>query len=193
MPSCTPANLKTVKKLPRWLAISLKPFTRMLLMAVLKLPSLVAQVPPLAWPSAIEGYSTITDICPKVKLVAHMDISGDSIPVGQAAAENALTANPNIKVFIGQSTAHAQGIANAIKALPNVDVYEIRRLCWRYGSFHDPNCHQLRRIPIRVLSPSVELLLMWPPTNRSRRCYRVSNIQTSSMMLWNRSPAISAH
>jgi ribose transport system substrate-binding protein len=68
------------------------------------------------------GYSTITDICPKVKLVAHLDISGDSIPVGQNAAENVLTANPNVKVFIGQSTAHAQGIANAIKALPNVDL-----------------------------------------------------------------------
>jgi ABC-type sugar transport system substrate-binding protein len=68
-----------------------------------------------------EGYSTITDICPKVKLVAHADISTDSIPAGQSAAENALTANPNIKVFIGQSSAHAQGIANAIKALPNAD------------------------------------------------------------------------
>ena len=71
-----------------------------------------------------EGYSTITDICPKVKLVAHLDISGDSIPVGQAAAENVLTANPNVKVFLAQSTAHAQGIANAIKALPDVDVDE---------------------------------------------------------------------
>ncbi|HOE34389.1 MAG: sugar ABC transporter substrate-binding protein [Chloroflexi bacterium] len=69
-----------------------------------------------------QGYSTITDICPKVKLVAHLDITGDSIPVGQAAAENVLTANPNVKVFIAQSTAHAQGIANAIKALPNVDL-----------------------------------------------------------------------
>ncbi len=68
-----------------------------------------------------EGYSTITDICPKVKLVAHADISTDSIPAGQAAAENVLTANPNVKVFIGQSAAHAQGIANAIKALPGVD------------------------------------------------------------------------
>lgn len=71
-----------------------------------------------------EGYSTITEICPKVKLVAHLDISGDSIPVGQAAAENVLTANPNVKVFLGQSTAHAQGIANAIKALPGVNVTE---------------------------------------------------------------------
>jgi ribose transport system substrate-binding protein len=70
------------------------------------------------------GYLTITDICPKVKLVQDMDISGDSIPVGQAAAENALTANPNVKVFLAQSTAHAQGIANAIKALPNVDLTE---------------------------------------------------------------------
>jgi ABC-type sugar transport system substrate-binding protein len=71
-----------------------------------------------------QGYSTITDICPKVKLVAHLDISGDSIPSGQAAAENVLTANPNVKVFLGQSSAHAQGIANAIKALPGVDLSE---------------------------------------------------------------------
>ena len=70
------------------------------------------------------GYSTITDTCPKVKLVAHLDITGDSIPVGQSAAENILTANPNVKVFLGQSTAHAQGIANAIKALPGVNVAE---------------------------------------------------------------------
>jgi ABC-type sugar transport system substrate-binding protein len=70
------------------------------------------------------GYSTITDICPKVKLVAHLDITGDSIPTGQAAGENVLTAHPNVKVFLGQSTAHAQGIANAIKALPGVNVDE---------------------------------------------------------------------
>jgi ribose transport system substrate-binding protein len=71
-----------------------------------------------------QGYSTITEICPKVKLVAHVDISTDSIPAGQAAAENVLTANPNTKVFLGQSSAHAQGIANAIKALPGVDLSE---------------------------------------------------------------------
>jgi ABC-type sugar transport system substrate-binding protein len=69
-----------------------------------------------------QGYSTITDICPKVKLVAHLDVSGDSLPVGQNAAENIFTANPDVKVFLAQSTAHAQGIANAIKALPGVDV-----------------------------------------------------------------------
>jgi ABC-type sugar transport system substrate-binding protein len=68
-----------------------------------------------------EGYKTITDICPKVKLVVDADVPTDSIPAGQAAAETALTANPNIKVFIGQSSAHAQGIANAVKALPNAD------------------------------------------------------------------------
>lgn len=86
-----------------------------------------------------KGYSTITDICPKVKLVAHLDISGDSLPVGQAAAENVLTANPNVKVFIAQSTAHAQGISNAIKALPNVDVNQ-------YGVFAgdmDPSVMEL--------------------------------------------------
>ena len=51
-----------------------------------------------------------------------MDVSGDSLPIGQNAAENVFTANPDVKVFLGQSTAHAQGIANAIKALPNVDL-----------------------------------------------------------------------
>jgi len=71
-----------------------------------------------------QGYLTITEICPKVNLVMDADIPTDSIPAGQAAAENALTAHPNIKVFIGQSTAHAQGIANAIKALPNVNAAE---------------------------------------------------------------------
>ncbi|HRW98463.1 MAG TPA: sugar ABC transporter substrate-binding protein [Cyclobacteriaceae bacterium] len=69
-----------------------------------------------------DGYSTITDICPKVKLVAHLDVSGDSLPIGQNAAENIFTANPDVKVFLAQSTAHAQGIANAIKALPGVDL-----------------------------------------------------------------------
>jgi ABC-type sugar transport system substrate-binding protein len=68
------------------------------------------------------GYLTITEICPKVNLVQDLDVSGDSLPVGQTAAENVLTANPNVKVFIAQSTAHAQGIANAIKALPDVDL-----------------------------------------------------------------------
>ena len=69
-----------------------------------------------------QGYSTITDICPKVNLVSHLDISGGSLPVGQDAAENVLTANPDVKVFLAQSTAHAQGIANAIKALPGVEL-----------------------------------------------------------------------
>jgi ABC-type sugar transport system substrate-binding protein len=68
------------------------------------------------------GYLTFAEICPKAKVVMDLDVSGDSLPVGQTAAENALTAYPNIKVFIAQSTAHAQGIANAIKALPNVDL-----------------------------------------------------------------------
>jgi len=68
------------------------------------------------------GYSTITEICPKVNLVAHVDVSGDSLPIGQNAAENVFTANPDVKVFLAQSTAHAQGIANAITALPDVDM-----------------------------------------------------------------------
>ena len=65
-----------------------------------------------------EGYSTITDICPKVKLVAHVDISTDSIPAGQAAAENVLTANQNVKVFIGQSAAHARVLPTPSRRCP---------------------------------------------------------------------------
>lgn len=68
------------------------------------------------------GYLTFAEICPKAKVVMDLDVSGDSLPIGQAAAENVLTAYPNVKVFIAQSTAHAQGVANAIKALPNVDL-----------------------------------------------------------------------
>lgn len=70
-----------------------------------------------------QGYRTIED-CAKAKVVQYLEISGDSIPIGASTAENILAANPNVKVFIMQSTAHAQGAAETIKALPGVDISE---------------------------------------------------------------------
>lgn len=70
-----------------------------------------------------QGYRTI-EKCAKANVVQYLDISGDSIPVGASTAENVLAAHPNVKVFIMQSTAHAQGAAETIKALPNVDLSE---------------------------------------------------------------------
>lgn len=68
------------------------------------------------------GYRTIEETCPKAKVVQYIDLPTDGLPAGQGAAETALTAHPNIKVFVIQSSAQAQGVANAIKALPNVDL-----------------------------------------------------------------------
>jgi ribose transport system substrate-binding protein len=69
-----------------------------------------------------QGYRTIEKTCPKAKVVQYVDLTGDSIPIGASAAENVLAAHPNVKVFVMQSTAHAQGAAETIKALPGVDV-----------------------------------------------------------------------
>lgn len=68
-----------------------------------------------------QGYRTIED-CAKADVVQYLEISGDSIPIGASTAENILAAHPDVKVFIMQSTAHAQGAAETIKALPGVDV-----------------------------------------------------------------------
>ena len=70
-----------------------------------------------------QGYRTIED-CEKAEVVQYLEITGDSMPVGASTAENILAAHPDVKVFIMQSTAHAQGAAETIKALPNVDVSE---------------------------------------------------------------------
>lgn len=70
-----------------------------------------------------QGYRTIEN-CEKANVVQYVDISTDSIPVGTSTAENVLAAHPDVKVFIMQSSAHAQGAAEAVKALPNVDASE---------------------------------------------------------------------
>jgi len=68
-----------------------------------------------------QGYRTIED-CEKANVVQYLEITGDSIPVGASTAENILAAHPDVKVFIMQSTAHAQGAAETIKALPDVNL-----------------------------------------------------------------------
>ena len=71
-----------------------------------------------------QGYRTIAENCPKANVVQYIDLpqTADSIPAGASAAENVLAAHPNVKVFVIQSSAQAQGVAQAIKALPGVDV-----------------------------------------------------------------------
>ncbi|MFM8321902.1 MAG: sugar ABC transporter substrate-binding protein [Chloroflexota bacterium] len=68
-----------------------------------------------------QGYRTIAG-CPKANVVQYMDLATDSMQAGSSAVENVLAAHPNVKVFVMQSSAHAQGAAQAVKALPNVDV-----------------------------------------------------------------------
>jgi ABC-type sugar transport system substrate-binding protein len=69
-----------------------------------------------------DGMRTIGDNCPKANVVQFLDLSDESITATAAAAENILTAHPNVKVFLVQASAGAQGVSQTIKALPNVDV-----------------------------------------------------------------------
>ena len=69
-----------------------------------------------------QGYRTIAETCPKANVVQYVDIATDGMPAGATAAENVLAAHPNVKVFVMQSSAHAQGASQTVKALPNVDV-----------------------------------------------------------------------
>ena len=69
-----------------------------------------------------QGMRTIADNCPKANVVQFLDLADESITATAAAAENILTAHPNVKVFLVQASAGAQGVSQTIKALPNVDV-----------------------------------------------------------------------
>jgi ribose transport system substrate-binding protein len=69
-----------------------------------------------------QGMRTITKNCPKANLVQAVDTSVEGIAAAASTAENILTAHPNVKVFVVSSSAQAQGVAQTIKALPNVDV-----------------------------------------------------------------------
>jgi ABC-type sugar transport system substrate-binding protein len=68
------------------------------------------------------GMRSITDICPQAKVVQFLDLGEESITATASAAENILTAHPDVKVFLVQASAGAQGVSQTIKALPNVDI-----------------------------------------------------------------------
>ena len=69
-----------------------------------------------------DGMETIKTNCPKANVVQENDQADQSIAGTAAVAENILTAHPNIKVFLVESSSGAQGVAQTIKALPNVDI-----------------------------------------------------------------------
>jgi ABC-type branched-subunit amino acid transport system substrate-binding protein len=69
-----------------------------------------------------QGMRTIGDNCKKANVVQFLDLADESISATASAAENILTAHPNVKVFLVQASAGAQGVSQTIKALPNVDV-----------------------------------------------------------------------
>ncbi len=69
-----------------------------------------------------QGMLTIEKNCPKANLVQNLDNTVDGIPAGASVAENILTAHPDVKVFLVQSSSVAQGVSQTIKALPNVDI-----------------------------------------------------------------------
>lgn len=68
------------------------------------------------------GMRTVTDLCPSAVLAQFVDSAEASITAAATIAENVLTAHPNVKVFLVVGSAGAQGVAQTIKALPNVDV-----------------------------------------------------------------------
>jgi ribose transport system substrate-binding protein len=69
-----------------------------------------------------DGMRTISDICPQANVVQFLDLAEQSITATASAAENILTAHPEVKVFLVQASAGAQGVSQTIKALPGVDV-----------------------------------------------------------------------
>jgi len=69
-----------------------------------------------------QGMRTISEKCPKANVVQFLDLAEQSITATAAAAENLLTAHPDIKVFLVQASAGAQGVSQVIKALPGEDV-----------------------------------------------------------------------
>jgi ABC-type sugar transport system substrate-binding protein len=68
-----------------------------------------------------DGMRTISQNCPQANVVQFIDLTDETITATASAAENILTAHPNVKVFLVQASAGAQGVSQTIKALPNVD------------------------------------------------------------------------
>lgn len=68
------------------------------------------------------GMRSITTKCSQANMVQYIDLAEQSITATASAAENILTAHPNVKVFLVQASAGAQGVSQTVKALPKVDV-----------------------------------------------------------------------
>jgi ABC-type sugar transport system substrate-binding protein len=68
-----------------------------------------------------QGMRSIAENCPKANVVQFVDLAVEGMPAAASAAENVLTAHPNVKVFLVQGSAGAQGVSQTIKALPGVD------------------------------------------------------------------------
>ena len=69
-----------------------------------------------------QGMQTIAENCPAANVVQEVDLNVEGIAAGATAAENVLTAHPDVRVFLVQSSAQAQGVSQTIKALPDVDI-----------------------------------------------------------------------
>ncbi len=105
---------------------------------------------------------------------------------------HALAANPNIKVFIMQSSAHAQGAAETIKALPNVDS---RRYAVFAGDM-DPTMIPIVtscKDPYKGLVAIGGTTLTRRPMICSRRSCRAWNTRRSPTISWCRSSATLRH
>lgn len=63
-----------------------------------------------------DGMRTIADTCPQANLVHYVDQPEASITEGMTAAENILTAYPDVKVFLVIGDSGAQGVSQAIQA-----------------------------------------------------------------------------
>ena len=74
-----------------------------------------------------DGMRTIADTCAKANLVAYVDVPELTITDGLTAAENVLTAHPDVKVFLSIGDSGSQGIAEAIAAYApdNLDEYAV--------------------------------------------------------------------
>ncbi|HOG45848.1 MAG TPA: sugar ABC transporter substrate-binding protein [Anaerolineae bacterium] len=63
-----------------------------------------------------DGFRTI-DACPKAKLATYVDLPANPAPAeGVRAAENILTAHPNVKVFLVIGDSAAMGFSQAVRA-----------------------------------------------------------------------------
>jgi len=73
-----------------------------------------------------------------------VDINVEGMPIGASTAENILTAHPNVKVFLVQSSAQAQGVCPDRQSPAEGDISKYACHCRRYGSDHDRDRQELQ-------------------------------------------------